>query len=210
MSMKTVFGIGLGSVMLLSLVGFASTNAGQHQAETTPSTTVEQERFCRDSENGLRFRTGDGEWVSQSDYKQSLPQIDWWTVSEYENWIAEQRAELEALIGTGNGWYDGQGVYHEWTQEIVDAQIARYEKILEEIKAGELYSKPNEDGIGYAQIPPNADDIMTTYSTDFVRSDGSIIHIGDYETESELKEAIDNAVENGMITQEEADSVIYQ
>ena len=65
--------------------------------------------------------------------------------------------------------------YHEWTQEIVDAQIIQYEKILEEIKAGVLYAKPNEDGIGYAQIPPNADDIITVYSTDFVRNDAAAL-----------------------------------
>lgn len=210
MKMKVVLGAGLGTIMLLSLAGFASANAAQNQAEATPPVTVEQDMLCRDGEDGLQFSVDGSKWVSQSDYEKYLPQIDWWTVSEYENWIAEQRAELEALIGTGNGWYDGQGVYHEWTQEIVDAQITQYEKILEEIKAGVLYAKSNEDGIGYAQIPPNADDIITVYSTDFVRSDGSTIHIGDYETQKELQEAINKAVEDGKLTQEEVNSIDYQ
>lgn len=210
MKMKVVLGAGVGTVMLLSLVGFASANAAQNQAEATPPVTVEQDMLCRDGEDGVQFSLDGSKWVSQSDCEKSLPQIDWWTVSEYENWIAEQRAELEALIGTGNGWYDGQGVYHQWTKEIVDAQITQYEKILEEMKAGVLYAKPNEDGIGYAQIPPNADDIITTYSTNFVRSDGSTIHIGDYETQKELQEAINRAVEDGKLTQEEANSIDYQ
>ena len=151
MKMKMVLGAGLGAVMLLSLAGFASANAEQSEMETSLSITIEQDMLSRDGENGVQFRVGDGEWVSQSDYEQSLPKIDWWTVSEYESWISEQRAELEALIGTGNGWYDGQGVYHEWTQEAVNAEIAQYEKILEEIKAGVLHSKPNEAGDSFAQ-----------------------------------------------------------
>lgn len=210
MKMKMVLGLGMGGAMLLSLVGFASANAEQSKTEMPQSVTIEQEVLSRESESGVQFRVGDGEWVSKSDYEQSLPKIDWWTASEYESWLSEQRAELEALIGTGNGWYDGQGVYHEWTQETVNVEIAQYEKILEEIKAGVLHAKPNEAGIGYAQIPPNADDIITTYSTDFVRSDGSTIHIGDYETQKELQEAINNAVEDGKITQEEANSAFYQ
>lgn len=210
MKMKVVLGAGLGTVMLLSLAGFASANAAQNQAEAATPVTVEQDMLCRDGEDEVQFSPDGNKWVSQSDYEKSLPQIDWWTVSEYENWIAEQRAELEALIGTDHGWYDGQGVFHQWTKELVEAQITQYEKILEEMKTGVLYAKPNEDGISYAQIPPNADDIVTTYSTEFVRSDGSTIHIGGYETQKELQEAIDNAVEDGKITQEEANSIDYQ
>lgn len=210
MKMKMVLSLGLGAAMLLSLVGFASANAEQSKTETPPSVTTEQDVLSRESENGVQFRVGDDEWVSQSDYEQSLPKIDWWTASEYESWLSEQRAELEALIGTNNGWYDGQGVYHKWTQEIVDIEIAKYEEILEKIKAGVLYAKPDGDDVSFAQIPPNADDIITTYSADIVRSDNSTIHIGDYETEKELQEAINRAVEDGKLTQEEANSINYQ
>ena len=211
MKMKMVFGLGLGAVMLLSLVGFASANAEQSKMrEVPPPEAIAQDVLSRESENGVQFRVGDGEWVSQSDYEQSLPKTEWWTAAEYESWLSEQRAELEALIGTGNGWYDGQGVYHKWTQEIVDAEIAKYEEILEEIKAGVLYAKPDEDGDSFAQIPPSNDDLTQSYSADILKSDGSTFHIGDYETENELNEAINNAVENGKITQEEANSVLNQ
>lgn len=205
--MKKVFGVGLGAAMLLSLAGFT---AAQAQPETTLPITTEQDMLCRDSENGLQFSVDGNEWVSQSNFEQNHPQINWWTASEYENWISEQKAELTALIGTNNGWYDGQGVYHDWTQETVDAQIAQYEKILKEIKAGVLYSKSTEDNIGLVQIPPNAEDVISVYGVDVVRSGGSTIHIGDYETEDKLREAIDDAVENGKLTKEEANSVTYQ
>ena len=49
-------------------------------------------------------------------------------------WTNEQKNEMEALIGTGDGWYDGQGVFHEFTQESVDAMIASYKETLESIK----------------------------------------------------------------------------
>lgn len=208
--MKMVLGLGLGAAMLLSLVGFASANAEQSKTEAPPPVATAQEVLSRETESGVQFRVGDGEWVSQSDYEQSLPKIDWWTASEYESWIAEQRVELEALIGTSNGWYDGQGVYHKWTQEIVDAEIAKYEEILEEIKAGVLYSKSDEDDDSLAQIPPSDDDLTQSYSADILKSDGSTLHIGDYETENELNEAINNAVEDGKITQEEANSAFNQ
>lgn len=202
--MRKALVVGLGALFIFSLVGFVSTNA---ETETVPSITNEQDILCRNSENGLQFSLDGSEWVSQSDYEQNLPEIDWWTASEYEIWISEQKTELEALIGTDNGWYDGQGVYHEWTQESVNNQIAQYEETLKEIKAGILYAKPNKDGIGYSQIPPNEDDVIFAYSTDFVKSDGTTIHIGDYESENELKEAINNAVEDGKITKEEANSI---
>ena len=118
--------------------------------------------------------------MPQSEYEKEIPKIDWWTASEYEDWIATQKTELEALIGTGDGWYDGQGVFHEWTQDSVNAQIAEYEKILDEIKSGTLYSKDNDEGIGYAQIPPDGKDIVSVYGANFVRSDGSSFHIGDF------------------------------
>ena len=51
---------------------------------------------------------------------------------------------------------------------------------------------------------------MLMYSTDFVRSDGSTIHIGDYETQKELQEAINRAMEDGELTQKEVNSIDYQ
>lgn len=154
MRTKKLLGIGLGSLLLLSLVGFGTAAAAQHQTEAEPPISLEKEVLCRTGENGLQFSLDGNSWMPQSEYEKEIPKIDWWTTSEYEDWIATQKTELEALIGTGDGWYDGQGVFHEWTQDSVNAQIAEYEKILDEIKSGTLYSKDNDEGIGYAQIPP--------------------------------------------------------
>lgn len=156
MRTKKLLGIGLGSLLLLSLVGFGTAAAAQHQTEAEPPISLEKEVLCRTGENGLQFSLDGNSWMLQSEYEKEIPKIDWWTASEYEDWIATQKTELEALIGTGDGWYDGQGVFHEWTQDSVNAQIAEYEKILDEIKSGTLYSKDNDEGIGYAQIPQMA------------------------------------------------------
>ena len=56
----------------------------------------------------------------------------------------EQKKEMESLIGTGDGWYDGQGIFHEFMQESVDAMMDSYKETLESIKKGVLYSK--DDG----------------------------------------------------------------
>ena len=58
----------------------------------------------------------------------------------------EQKKEMESLIGTGDGWYDGQGIFHEFTQESVDAMMDSYKETLESIKKGVLYSKYDGDG----------------------------------------------------------------
>ena len=123
MRTKKLLGIGLGSLLLLSLVGFGTAAAAQHQTEAEPPISLEKEVLCRTGENGLQFSLDGNSWMPQSEYEKEIPKIDWWTASEYEDWIATQKTELEALIGTGDGWYDGQGVFHEWTQDSVNAQI---------------------------------------------------------------------------------------
>ena len=62
--------------------------------------------------------------------------MQWWTADEYEAWMNEQKKEMESLIGTGDGWYDGQGVFREFTQESVDAMMDSYKETLESIKKG--------------------------------------------------------------------------
>ena len=82
----------------------------------------------------------------------------------------DERAEkrMEALIGTGDGWYDGEGVFHEFTQESVAAMMDSYKGTLESIKKGVLYSKDNGDGDTYSMIPPT-EDVVSSYSVDITK-----------------------------------------
>lgn len=116
---------------------------------------------------------------------------------------------MESLIGSKDGWYDGQGTFHEWTRESVDAIIDEYYQTLESIKNGTLYSKDSGDGDSYAMIPPS-DDVECSYGTDFVREDGKSIHLGDYSTKEELEQAIKEAVESGQLTKQEAKDIYLQ
>ena len=117
----------------------------------------------------------------------------------------EQKKEMESLIGTGDGWYDGQGIFHEFTQESVDAMMDSYKETLESIKKGVLYSKYDGDGDTYSMIPPT-EDVVSSYSVDIIKDNGKTVYIGDYSTVEELDKAISDAVKNGQLTQEEADS----
>ena len=147
-------------------------------------------------------------WVAEADYEKNnaAPDVQWWTADEYEAWMNEQKKEMESLIGTGDGWYDGQGVFHEFTQESVDAMMDSYKETLESIKKGVLYSKDDGDGDTYSMIPPT-EDVVSSYSVDVTKDNGKTVHIGDYSTVEELDKAISDAVKNGQLTQEEADSV---
>lgn len=158
--------------------------------------------------DGGQISTDGKNWISEADYEKSnaAPNVQWWTAEEYEAWMNEQKNEMEALIGTGDGWYDGQGVFHEFTQESVDAMIASYKETLESIKNGVLYSKDDGDGDIYSMIPPT-EDVVSSYSVDVTKDNGKTVHIGDYSTVEELDKAISDAVKNGQLTQEEADSV---
>ena len=117
----------------------------------------------------------------------------------------EQKKEMESLIGTGDGWYDGQGIFHEFTQESVDAMMDSYKETLESIKKGVLYSKDSGDGDTYSMIPPN-EDVVSDYSVDITTDNGQTVHIGNYSTAEELDKAISDAVKTGQLTQEEADA----
>lgn len=147
-------------------------------------------------------------WVAEADYEKNnaASDVQWWTADEYEAWMNEQKKEMESLIGTGDGWYDGQGVFHEFTQESVDAMMDSYKETLESIKKGVLYSKDDGDGDTYSMIPPT-EDVVSSYSVDVTKDNGKTVHIGDYSTVEELDKAISDAVKNGQLTQEEADSI---
>lgn len=186
-----------------------------HRAADAPKTSAEE--TAQMSSTDIFFNDADGistdgeNWVTEADYEKNnpAPDVEWWTAEEYEKWIATQKEELEALIGTGDGWYDGQGVFHEWTQESVDATIAEYQETLESIKNGTLYSKDNGEGDTYSMIPPT-EDVVSEYGVNVTKENGESIHIGNYASSEELDKALNDAVDNGQLSQAEANAAHQQ
>ena len=212
MKSRKLLAVSLCGALCLSLAGFTYASA---QAADTPKTSAEE--TAQTSSTDILFNDADGistdgeNWVAEADYEKNnpTPDVEWWTAAEYEKWIAEQKKELEALIGTGDGWYDGQGVFHEWTRESVEATIAEYQETLESIKNGVLYSKDNGEGDTYSMIPPS-EDVVSEYSVDVTKENGESVHIGNYASDEELNKALNDAVDNGQITQADADAAHQQ
>ena len=59
----------------------------------------------------------------------------------------------------------------------------------------------------YKTMYGNVDDVVSDISVDITKDNGKTVHIGNYSTVEELDNAISDAVKNGQLTQEEADSV---
>lgn len=210
MKNKKILAVGLCGAICLSLAGFTYVNALASDAPKNLASETENtsgvDILYHDTDGG-QISTDGKNWISEADYEKSnaAPDVQWWIAEEYEAWMNEQKNEMEALIGTGDGWYDGQGVFHEFTQESVDAMIASYKETLESIKNGVLYSKDSGDGDTYSMIPPT-EDVVSDYSVDITTDKGQKVHIGNYSTVEELDKAISDAVKTGQLTQEEADA----
>ena len=210
MKNKKILVMGLCGAICLSVAGF--TYASALTSDTPKVSASETENtsgvdiLYQDTDGG-QISTDGEKWIAEADYERNdaAPNVQWWTADEYEAWMNEQQKEMESLIGTGDGWYDGQGVFHEFTQESVDAMMSSYKETLESIKKGVLYSKDSGDGDTYSMIPPT-EDVVSDYSVDITTDDGQKVHIGNYSTVEELDEAISDAVKTGKITKEEADT----
>ena len=208
MKNKKILVVGLCGAICLSVAGF--TYASALASDTPKVSAFETENtsgvdiLYQDTDGGQIITDGEN-WIAEADYEKNnaAPNVQWWTADEYEAWMNEQQNEMESLIGTGDGWYDGQGVFHELTQESVDAMMSSYRETLESIKNGVLYSKDSGDGDTYSMIPPT-EDVVSDYSVDITTDDSQKVHIGNYSTVEELDEAISDAVKTGKITQEEA------
>ena len=210
MTIQLTLVMGLCGAICLSVAGFTyasalasdTPNVSAFETENTSGVDI----LYQDTDGGQISTDGEN-WIAEADYEKNnaAPNVQWWTADEYEAWMNEQQKELESLIGTGDGWYDGQGVFHELTQESVDAMMSSYRETLESIKNGVLYSKDSGDGDTYSMIPPT-EDVVSDYSVDITTDDGQKVHIGNYSTVEELDEAISDAVKTGKITQEEANA----
>ena len=214
MKNKKIWSIGLCGAICLSIAGVTYASYASALASDTPKVstyetvnTSGKDILYQDTDGGQISVDGKN-WVDEADYEKNntVPDVQWWTADEYEAWMNEQKKEMESLIGTGDGWYDGEGVFHEFTQESVAAMMDSYKGTLESIKKGVLYSKDNGDGDTYSMIPPT-EDVVSSYSVDVTKDNGKTVHIGDYSSVEELDKAISDAVKNGQLTQEEADAV---
>ena len=98
-----------------------------------------------DPKDGKNYYSWDGgkTWEPLTDEelrrRSPLADVEWWTYDEYAAWLENEKVELQAMLGE-KGWTGGRGDF-VWTQEIIDETIAMYERILQEIKEGKLYSK---------------------------------------------------------------------
>ena len=211
MKNKKNWSIGLCGAICLSIAGVTYASYASALASDTPKVstyetvnTSSADILYQDTDGGQISVDGKN-WVDEADYEKNntVPDVQWWTADEYEAWMNEQKKEMESLIGTGDGWYDGEGVFHEFTQESVAAMMDSYKGTLESIKKGVLYSKDSGDGDTYSMIPPT-EDVVSSYSVDVTKDNGKTVHIGDYSTVEELDKAISDAVKNGQLTQEEA------
>lgn len=214
MKNKKIWSIGLCGAICLSIAGVTYAGYASALASDTPKVstyetgnTSGKDILYQDTDGGQISVDGKN-WVDEADYEKNntVPDVQWWTADEYEAWMNEQKKEMESLIGTGDGWYDGEGVFHEFTQESVVAMMDSYKGTLESIKKGVLYSKDNGDGDTYSMIPPT-EDVVSSYSVDVTKDNGKTVHIGDYSSVEELDKAISDVVKNGQLTQEEADAV---
>ncbi|MCC2725220.1 hypothetical protein G5A92_05965 [Blautia massiliensis] len=214
MKNKKILAIGLCGAICLSIAGVTYASYASALASDTPKVstyetvnTSGKDILYQDTDGGQISVDGKN-WVDEADYEKNntVPDVQWWTADEYEAWMNEQKKEMESLIGTGDGWYDGEGVFHEFTQESVAAMMDSYKGTLESIKKGVLYSKDNGDGDTYSMIPPT-EDVVSSYSIDVTKDNGKTVHIGDYSSVEELDKAISDAVKNGQLIQEEADAV---
>ena len=88
----------------------------------------------------------EGAAQSAGEAAQKTSGITWWTAEEYRAWLAQEREDLQSLVGTGSKGYTPTKGWFEWTQEEVDEALALYEQILSEIENGALYGVTADGG----------------------------------------------------------------
>lgn len=206
--------LGLCGAICFSFVGVhsavAQTDSSSKDAETYKSEEITEDILFNDI-NGGKISTDGETWTSQSEYELSnnTPETEWWTTDEYEKWMNEQKKEFESLVGSGNGWYDGQNNFHEFTQEYVDSIISDYQKTLDEIKKGYKYSKNTGTEDVYFMVPPS-EEVVSDYGVNVIKDNNETVQFNNYSSNEELDKAIDAAEKSGQLTEKEADSARKQ
>lgn len=155
-----------------------------------------------DPKDGKTYYSFDGgkTWQPLTDEELALrfpaPRVEWWTEEEYAAWLEKEKVELQAMLGE-KGWTGTRGEF-VWTQEIIDETIAIYERILQEIREGKLYSKSVDGDTESLLISGGAGDI-------FVREeDGTVTPIDPSQVQTGYVFDGSTSVEGGSFTIEKA------
>lgn len=131
-------------------VAFATTAEGPKQDNPNkPTAEIWRVTSYEDPMDGKTYYTTDGglTWQEGDAFLATgyaFEDVDWWTAEEYESWLAQQKEELQSMLGE-RSWNPTEGWY-TWDQDRIDAAIAGNEQLLQEIKEGKLVSKPTQDG----------------------------------------------------------------
>lgn len=124
----TVAALILGAVLVIGISSALATSPLHTSAQTTaPSADV--------SGDEVRSLDESSETLGQND----LPEVEWWTAEEYADWLENEKAALQELLGS-SAWTNTDGDF-VWTQEKIDATIALYENVLEQIRSGARISR---------------------------------------------------------------------
>ncbi len=175
------------TLAIVLVVGMTTAFAVSVQTGSTPfangqSIPMNVERCTADStlmsyvnpSDGRTYYSWDGgktfQPMTDEEFQQRFPRpnVTWWTAEEYAAWLENEKTELQAMLGE-KGWIGGRGEF-VWTQEIIDETIAMYEHILQEIRAGKLYSK-SVNGDTDVMLASGAD------SSVFVKENGKMVKI---------------------------------
>lgn len=150
-------------------------------------------------------------------------QPEFWTVDEFKNWMEQQRDANQELADKGDKSFcekdaDGNYVYRAWTQEDVDSLYAQWKNQLKLMEEGYQFTKPidMENGAFLAgAIDPdtwNAEPDISLSSTIITLPDGTTVDLGHFDTAEEAKKEVsiflEQQVNNGSITQAEADAIL--
>ena len=138
-------------------------------------------------------------WMTKEEFVKAYttPESKFFTYDEYKEWVENKKTELQKRIGS-NYPYNGETV--EWTQEMADGIINFYEDRLELVKSGiAMISKTTDFAVP-----------SYTYTICYTLPDGKEIVAGlsaiSYgELKNMVKGYLDEQVQKGTMTQEEAD-----
>ena len=163
----SVLTVALAAILVTgATTAFAASTVSQERQDYLINTAYIQEStvisYVNPEDGKIYYSFDNGETfqpLTEEEFQQRSPVIEWWTYEEYAAWLEQEKGNLQSMLGE-TGSTGGRGEF-VWTQEIIDETIAQYEGILEEIKAGQLYSitVDGEDSIMISVSPANSTEI---------------------------------------------------